>query len=68
MSKDPSAAILLEDIADFEIKEGPNQISRENGKRVLNVTANVRNRDLQYRIVFRWTVHDAEELEILDYH
>ncbi len=40
-------AILLEDIAEFQIKEGPNQISRENGKRVLNVTANVRGRDLQ---------------------
>ena len=39
-------AILLEDVADFEIKEGPNQISRENGKRVLNVTSNVRGRDL----------------------
>jgi cobalt-zinc-cadmium resistance protein CzcA len=38
--------ILLGDIADFEVKEGPNQISRENGKRVLNVTANVRGRDL----------------------
>lgn len=45
-SKDPYPAILLGDIADFEIKEGPNQISRENGKRVLNVTANVRGRDL----------------------
>lgn len=40
-------AILLEDVAEFEIKEGPNQISRENGKRVLNVTANVRGRDLR---------------------
>lgn len=38
--------ILLGDIAEFAIKEGPNQISRENGKRVLNVTANVRGRDL----------------------
>lgn len=41
------STILLQDIADFEIKEGPNQISRENGKRVLNVTTNVRGRDLQ---------------------
>jgi cobalt-zinc-cadmium resistance protein CzcA len=39
-------AVLLGDIAEFEIKEGPNQISREDGKRVLNVTANVRGRDL----------------------
>jgi len=39
-------AILLKDIAEFSIQEGPNQVSRENGKRVLNVTANVRGRDL----------------------
>lgn len=45
-TKNDHAAILLGDIADFEIKEGPNQITRENGKRVLNVTANVRGRDL----------------------
>lgn len=38
--------ILLGDIAEFAVKEGPNQISRENGKRILNVTANVRGRDL----------------------
>lgn len=47
MSKNQYSAILLEDIANFEVKEGPNQISREDGKRVLNVTANVRGRDLQ---------------------
>ena len=46
-SKNPYPTILLGDIAEFEIKEGPNQISRENGKRVLNVTANVRGRDLR---------------------
>lgn len=46
-SKNLYPAILLEEVANFEIKEGPNQISRENGKRVLNVTANVRGRDLQ---------------------
>lgn len=39
-------SILLNDIAQFSIQEGPNQVSRENGKRVLNVTANVRGRDL----------------------
>lgn len=47
MSENQYPAILLEDIANFEVKEGPNQISRENAKRVLNVTANVRGRDLQ---------------------
>lgn len=39
-------SILLGDVADFSLKDGPNQISRENGKRVLNVTVNVRGRDL----------------------
>lgn len=45
-TKNEHSAILLGDIAEFDIKEGPNQISRENGKRVLNVTANVRGKDL----------------------
>lgn len=45
-SQNQSPSVLLKDIAEFSIKEGPNQISRENGKRVLNVTANVRERDL----------------------
>jgi heavy metal efflux system protein len=33
-------------IADFQVLAGPNQISRENGKRRVVVTANVRGRDL----------------------
>ncbi|MEO5657259.1 MAG: CusA/CzcA family heavy metal efflux RND transporter [Nitrospiria bacterium] len=33
-------------VADFKIAPGPNQISRENGKRRVVVTANVRGRDL----------------------
>lgn len=33
-------------VADFDIAPGPNQISRENGKRRVVVTANVRGRDL----------------------
>jgi cobalt-zinc-cadmium resistance protein CzcA len=33
-------------VADFNIAPGPNQISRENGKRRVVVTANVRGRDL----------------------
>lgn len=48
-------SILLEDVADFVIQEGPNQVSRENGKRVLIVTANVRGRDLES------FVEDAQE-------
>ena len=38
--------MTLGDVADISVIEGPNQISRENGKRRIVVTANVRNRDL----------------------
>ncbi|MCP5243372.1 MAG: CusA/CzcA family heavy metal efflux RND transporter [Burkholderiales bacterium] len=43
----PSLAYLtLGDVVDFEIIVGPNQISRENGKRRVVVSANVRGSDL----------------------
>ena len=38
--------ITLGSIAEFTVKPGPNQISRENGKRRVVVTANVRGRDI----------------------
>ncbi len=38
--------ITLGSIADLSLSPGPNQISRENGKRRIVVTANVRGRDL----------------------
>lgn len=38
--------VNLSDVADITVAEGPNQISRENGKRRVVVTANVRGRDL----------------------
>ena len=38
--------ITLGELAAFNINPGPNQISRENGKRRMVVTANVRGRDL----------------------
>jgi len=38
--------VPLSEVADVEISIGPNQISRENGKRRVVVTANVRGRDL----------------------
>lgn len=38
--------IPLEAVADFNIAPGPSQISRENGKRRVVVTANVRGRDI----------------------
>ncbi len=38
--------VPLGSVADFEIAPGPNQVSRENGKRRVVVTANVRGRDI----------------------
>lgn len=38
--------VTLSSVAEIEIAPGPNQISRENGKRRIVVTANVRGRDL----------------------
>jgi cobalt-zinc-cadmium resistance protein CzcA len=38
--------VPLSEVADIELSVGPNQISRENGKRRAVVTANVRGRDL----------------------
>ena len=38
--------IMLGEVANLEIAQGPNQVSRENGKRRVVVTANVRGRDL----------------------
>jgi cobalt-zinc-cadmium resistance protein CzcA len=39
--------VPLSSVAQIEIAPGPNQISRENGKRRVVVTSNVRGRDLQ---------------------
>jgi cobalt-zinc-cadmium resistance protein CzcA len=41
-----SASVPLREVASFAFVEGPNQISRENGKRRVVVTANVRGRDI----------------------
>lgn len=38
--------VTLGEVADFDLAPGPNQISRENGKRRVVVTTNVRGRDL----------------------
>lgn len=40
------AFIPLKELAQFRLSEGPNQISRENGKRRVVVQANVRGRDI----------------------
>ena len=41
-----SSYIPLRELATFELIDGPNQISRENGKRRLVIQANVRGRDI----------------------
>jgi cobalt-zinc-cadmium resistance protein CzcA len=41
-----AGAVPLKQVAEFSVSEGPNQISRENGKRRIVVTANVRDRDI----------------------
>jgi cobalt-zinc-cadmium resistance protein CzcA len=45
-SADRRTFIPLREVASVEIAQGPNQVSRENGKRRIVVTANVRGRDL----------------------
>ena len=52
----PPAYITLDEVVSFEVIEGPNQISRENGKRRVVVTANVRGQDLGT------FVNDAQEM------
>ena len=42
----PASFVRLGDVASIEVAPGPNQISREDGKRRVVVTANVRGRDI----------------------
>ncbi len=42
----PASTLPLRVLADFNLTEGPNQVSRENGKRRVVVTADVRGRDI----------------------
>ena len=46
VARNPAETIPLIEVADVAFTIGPNQISRENGKRRVFVTANVRGRDL----------------------
>ena len=46
VARNTPEAIPLGEVAEIAFVEGPNQISRENGKRRVVVTANVRGRDL----------------------
>jgi cobalt-zinc-cadmium resistance protein CzcA len=52
--------IPLKSIARFDIEEGPNQISRENGKRRVVVQANVRGRDIGSFVAEAQSKIDAE--------
>jgi cobalt-zinc-cadmium resistance protein CzcA len=52
--------VPLSSIADIKHTTGPNQISRENGKRRVVVTANVRNRDLGSFVAAGQTLLRAE--------
>ncbi|MBP9855150.1 MAG: CusA/CzcA family heavy metal efflux RND transporter [Candidatus Omnitrophica bacterium] len=42
----PARYLPLGSVANFDVAPGPNQVSRENGKRRIVVTANVRGRDI----------------------
>jgi cobalt-zinc-cadmium resistance protein CzcA len=42
----PASTLPLRVLADFNLTEGPNQVSRENGKRRVVVTADIRGRDI----------------------
>ena len=46
MSREPPRHVPLGEVARIELSLGPNQISRENGKRRAVISANVRGRDL----------------------
>jgi cobalt-zinc-cadmium resistance protein CzcA len=46
VARSTPGSIPLGEVAEIVVTEGPNQISRENGKRRVVVTANVRDRDL----------------------
>ena len=60
IGKDPMISspsyVALGEVANLDLVQGPNQISRENGKRKVVVTANIRGRDLGS------FVNEAEEL------
>ena len=57
------AYVPLSEVADLELAPGPNQVSRENGKRRVVVTANVRGRDLG-SFVAEAQQRIAEEVEL----
>src|SRR3546814_5434268 len=59
-SDDTPQTIPLREVATIEKILGPNQINRENGKRRVVVTANVRDRDLGSFVAERSEEHTSE--------
>ncbi|MXS82791.1 efflux RND transporter permease subunit [Nitrosomonas oligotropha] len=57
------AYVALGEVADLHIAKGPNQISRENGKRRVVITANVRGRDIG-SFVLEAEEHIAKQVKI----
>ncbi|NBQ69663.1 MAG: CusA/CzcA family heavy metal efflux RND transporter, partial [Nitrosomonadaceae bacterium] len=55
--------VALGEVADLHIAKGPNQISRENGKRRVVITANVRGRDIG-SFVMEAEDHIAKQIKI----
>ena len=70
MSREPPQHIPLAEVARINMSLGPNQISRENGKRRAVISSNVRGRDLgsfvaevQQRIAAEVTLPDGYWLD-----
>lgn len=57
---DDVAFVPLKEVASFRLSEGPNQISRENGKRRVVVQANVRGRDIGSFVMDAQAAMDAQ--------
>lgn len=55
--------VALGEVADLQITKGPNQVSRENGKRRVVITANVRGRDIG-SFVMEAEEHIAKQVKI----
>lgn len=63
LATEGAGSVLLEQVASFAFSEGPNQISRENGKRRVVVTANVEGRDIA-SLVTEAQAQVAERVEL----
>src|SRR3546814_8964281 len=57
--------VPLQSVADIGVSDGPNQISRENGKRRVVVQANVRGRDVASVVADARSEEHTSELQSL---